>query len=435
MTSLTLLLWISAALILQLAAWVCVGFWRQWRAYRALLRLAVAQGIAVDALADADLPQTPPTAPPAWPGYRNFLVERKEQEDAAGQVFSFYLAPQDKSPLPAFLPGQFLTVALDLPDAKGVEGATQAVVRCYSLSDAPQPGHYRISVKRAAAPANSTYEAGRASNYLHDQVAVGDTLRVRAPGGRFYLERSDAPVVLIGGGVGITPMLSMLNWCLAEQPGRELWLFYGVRHGEELVMPAHLQAMALQHPRLHLHLCLSEPQGKPTGDTAARRCGPVHYHHGRVDIALLRRLLPLKPYHFYICGPTPMLQSLVPALEDWGVPEARIHFEAFGPASIPRKKATSAAPGGDSAGPAPTVRFARSDKQMPWDSAMGSLLDFAQAQGVAVDSGCRAGSCGSCQTTIVSGEVRYLQAPDFDPEPGTCLLCVCTPKTDVTLEA
>lgn len=435
MTSLTLLLWIGAALILQLAVWACVGFWRQWRAYRVLLRAAVAHGIAVDALTDADLPKALPAAPPAWSGYRNFRVERKVPEDAAGQVVSLYLVPQDKLPLPAFLPGQFLTFALDLPDAKGVAGAAQAVVRCYSLSDAPQPSHYRISVKRAAAPANSVYATGRASNYLHDQVAVGDVLRVRAPGGHFYLDRSDAPVVLIGGGVGITPMLSMLNWCLAEQPKRELWLFYGVRHSDELVMPAHLQAMALQHPRLHLHLCLSEPQAMPPDGAVSHRSGPVHYHRGRVDIALLRRLLPLKPYHFYICGPTPMLQSLVPALEDWGVPEERIHFEAFGPASIPRKKAASATPGGDPAGPTPVVRFARSDKQAPWDADLGSLLDFAQAHGVAVDSGCRAGSCGSCQTTILSGEVRYLQVPDFRPEPGTCLLCVCTPKTDVTLEA
>ena len=94
--------------------------------------------------------------------------------------------------------------------------------------------------------------------------------------------------------------------------------------------------MAAQHPNFHLHLCLSDPQAD---DLAGHRSGPVHDHHSRVDVALLRRLLPLKPYHFYICGPTPMLQSLVPALEDWGVPDGRIHFEAFGPASIPRKNA------------------------------------------------------------------------------------------------
>jgi ferredoxin len=157
-----------------------------------------------------------------------------------------------------------------------------------------------------------------------------------------------------------------------------------------------------------------------------------------VDIALLRRLLPLKPYHYYICGPTPLLQSLVPALEDWGVPEGRIHFEAFGPASIPRKKSVSAGRDtltGEDQGEAVLVTFAKSGRQETWMPGMGSLLDFAESHGIGVSSGCRAGGCGSCQTSILTGEVAYTQAPDFDPEPGSCLLCVCTPKTTVTLEA
>jgi ferredoxin len=158
-----------------------------------------------------------------------------------------------------------------------------------------------------------------------------------------------------------------------------------------------------------------------------------------VDVGLLRRILPLKPHHFYICGPTPMLQSLVPALEDWGVPEAHIHFEAFGPASIPRKKSASKAQASQqpvvSTDPHITVTFAKSGKQFAWQGEQGSLLDFAESHGISVACGCRAGGCGSCQTSIASGEVSYHQAPDFDPEPGTCLLCVCTPQTSVTLEA
>ena len=133
-----------------------------------------------------------------------------------------------------------------------------------------------------------------------------------------------------------------------------------------------------------------------------------------------------------------MLQSLVPALEDWGVPDARIHFEAFGPASIPRKKPTSAmqpARQGDDQQGAVLVTFAKSGQQASWSPGMGSLLEFAESHGIAVSSGCRAGGCGTCQTSILSGEVAYTQAPDFDPEPGSCLLCVCTPKTAVTLEA
>ena len=81
------------------------------------------------------------------------------------------------------------------------------------------------------------------------------------------------------------------------------------------------------------------------------------------------------------------------------------------------------------------VTFAKSGKHLAWQEDAGSLLDFAEANGIHVDSGCRAGGCGSCQTTITSGEATYRQTPDFDPEPGTCLLCVCTPKTSVTLEA
>lgn len=144
--------------------------------------------------------------------------------------------------------------------------------------------------------------------------------------------------------------------------------------------------------------------------------------------------LPLKPYEFYICGPTPMMESLVMGLEEWGVPERRIHFEAFGPASIKRRRAVELPPS-DATASDILVTFAKSGKQLPWQPTAGSLLEFAEANGLAVDSGCRAGGCGTCQTTIKSGEVAYIQPPDYDPEPGSCLLCVCTPRTSVTLEA
>ena len=429
MTSLNLLLWIAGGVLLQIAIYLCIGFWRHWKAYQALRNVATEFEIATYPEAAPEVLQP---VPAAWAGYRTFYVARKVQEDASAQVCSFYLAPEDRKPLAPFLPGQFLTFQLGIPSP--MEG-TKVVVRCYSLSDAPQTDSYRISVKRAPAPVGSPFPAGVSSNYFHDHVEVGSRLEVRAPAGHFYIDSSNAPVVLIGGGIGITPMLSMLDWCLKEQPGREVWLFYGVRKSAELVMQAHLQAQAMQHPNLHLHVCLSDPQAGELGEHGP---GPVHYHHSRVDVALLRLLLPLKPYHYYICGPTPMLQSLVPALEDWGVPDGRIHFEAFGPASIPRKKSASATrptSQRDGKGDAVLVTFANSGKQATWEPGMGSLLDFAEARGIVVSSGCRAGGCGSCQTNIRTGEVAYTQAPDFDPEPGSCLLCVCTPKTAVTLEA
>ena len=132
-----------------------------------------------------------------------------------------------------------------------------------------------------------------------------------------------------------------------------------------------------------------------------------------------------------------MMESLVPALDDWGVPDQHIHYEAFGPASIPRPKRQQAEPAetqDEAQGPV-TVTFATSGKSLPWDPACDSLLEFAEQNGVEIASGCRAGGCGSCQTAIQSGEVSYTHSPDFDPEPGTCLMCVSRPKRDLTVEA
>ncbi|MDT3671486.1 MAG: 2Fe-2S iron-sulfur cluster-binding protein [Aromatoleum sp.] len=425
MTSLTLLLWIAFGIAAQFAIFLAVSFWQHWKKYTALsLRSDPDEPV---------LPQEP--AQPAtdaggasWTGFRPFRVVRKEAEDETGSVCSFYLESEDKRPLPHFLPGQFLTFRLEVPSSAG---GTEEIVRCYSLSDAPRPDLFRVSIKRVPAPPDSALPPGRSSNYFHDHVDPGSRLMVRAPSGHFHIDRSDTPVVLIAGGIGITPMLSMLNWCAAEQPGREVWLFYGVRDEREMVMLPHLREIAERHPNVHLRLCISNP-GTERGSEAA------DVRRGRVDVALLRMELPLKPYHFYICGPTPMMESLVPALEDWGVPDSHIHFEAFGPASI-KRRAKSARASVVSEEPVAetglTVTFAKSGKKLAWDGGSGSLLELAETGGVNVPSGCRAGSCGTCQTKIESGEVGYRQEPDFDPEPGTCLLCVCVPRTALTLGA
>ena len=424
MTSPYLLLWIVGGILLQLTIYLGIRFGRHWTSYQTL-RLGISSG---------ELPVKPHSAPLeienaklTWPGLRDLKVSHKVFEDATQQICSFHLVPQDGQALAPFLPGQYLTFRLDVPT---LAGDRAPLIRCYSLSDAPHANGYRVSIKRAPAPANSPHASASASHFFHDQVQVGTLLQVRAPAGHFHLDHGDAPVVLIGGGIGITPLLSMLKGCVASQPAREIWLFYGVRNSSELMAQPQLEALAAQHPNFHLNFCFSDPLAT---DTA----GVNFQHRGRIDVALLRRLLPLKPYHLYICGPTPMLESLVPALQDWGVPDARIHFEAFGPASIQRKKLAVPSASAEPSQPADagvTVSFAKAGVQLPWQADSGSLLDLAESHGMAVNSGCRAGGCGSCQTTILSGEVSYLQSPDFDPEPGTCLLCVCTPKTNVTLE-
>ena len=216
----------------------------------------------------------------------------------------------------------------------------------------------------------------------------------------------------------------------AEQPGRELWLFYGVRDGRELVMKAHLEALAAKHPNFHLQLASAIRLPK-------RSLGRDYQHRGRIDVDLLRMQLPFKPYHFYICGPAPMMESLVLALEDWGVPDSRIHFEAFGPASIKRKQAQRLSVRGADGGCGYRHRrdLRPSGKQLPWQPTAGSLLEFAEANGIAVNSGCRAGELRRLARRR-SGRARWptVQPPDYDPEPGTLPPLCWQPKTSVTLE-
>ena len=416
-TALQLLGYIGAAVLLQVAAGVAFAFWRR---------------AGQPPSADQPTPTLAavPSAVGAWAGWRAFRVARRVFEDADHTQCSFYLEPVDGKLLPPFNPGQFLTFQFQLPGASTGESSTAAplrtVTRCYSLSDAPDPLGYRITVKRAAPPAaQPSLPAGVCSSHWHTAMREGNVVQVKAPAGRFFIDPDPAvPVVLIGGGIGITPMMSMANWCLAEQPGRQVHLYYGVGHGAELAFRSALQALAQAHPHFHLHRVFSRP-----GQDDVQ--GRDFEHAGRVDVDLLKRTLPHGRHQFYVCGPPAMMETLVPALAVWGVPTPDIHFEAFGPASV-------RLPGEASPAPVTTelaVGFRRSGRSLVWTGEDANLLDFAERHSVAVESGCRSGGCGSCQTRLVSGTVRYDHAPDFDIAPGHCLLCVGTPTSAVVLEA
>ena len=132
-----------------------------------------------------------------------------------------------------------------------------------------------------------------------------------------------------------------------------------------------------------------------------------------------------------------MMNSIVPALVDWGVPKKKIHFEAFGPASIKGFELGKApdtipevAPAGDAA-----VNFLKSQKTITWTPEAGSLLDLARANGIPIDSGCCAGECLTCETAMISGEVRYIKDPSEAPDRGSCLPCICVPAGDLKLNA
>ncbi|MHC5028795.1 MAG: 2Fe-2S iron-sulfur cluster-binding protein [Planctomycetota bacterium] len=357
----------------------------------------------------------------AWAGERKFEVKRKVDE--GGDICSFYLTPHDGKQLAGFQPGQYLTFSVP------VSGQNRPVVRCYSLSDAPHEDYYRVSIKKIPPPRDAPdAPPGLISSHFHEQVNEGDILDVRAPNGHFHLDLArDTPVVLIGGGIGITPVLSMLNGIIATEASRECWFFYGVRHGGEHIMREHLDEIVAEHENVHLHVCYSEPRDDD-------QVG-VHYQHkGWVGVDLFKQLLPSSNYDYYICGPPPMMETITRDLEAWGVPTDAVHFEAFGPATVKKTKPHHAEAAPDAA-TAFEISFARSGKVVAWDPACESLLEFAEANDIAIDAGCRAGNCGTCITAIKSGDIDYTTEPGADCEAGSCLTCVCTPKGPLTLDA
>ncbi len=411
MTVTTLLLYINGAIVLQ----VLLLVWTSLRRYRLAVRQTAENNLAI----------TPHDSTAAWAGWREFRVARRIYEDAKQSQCSFYLEPVDGISLPAFKPGQFLTFQLELP--------SRTLTRCYSLSDRPSPQNYRVTIKRQSTPRGSPgVLPGLASSYFHDTVNAGDIVRLRAPSGAFFLDPDPTQdIVLFAGGIGITPMLSMLGWCLDEQPLRNIHMYYGLRSSDEHVFRQQLAQLAATHPHFHLTVAYSQP--KPCDEL-----GRDFQHHGHMDLNLIKATLPHGHHQFYICGPAPMMESLVPALAAWGVALADIHFEAFGPASI--RTVNSIA---DTLQPAAMeadiqlfeVQFLKSARTLVWTATEVTLLNFADKNGIRLESGCRAGSCGTCETKLISGSVRYADKPDYEVATGYCLPCVGVPTTDVVLAA
>lgn len=353
----------------------------------------------------------------AWAGARKFVLTGKVLE--AENICSFYFAPHDGRPLPPFLPGQYLTFNLQIP------GQTKQVTRCYSLSDSPShPDYYRVTIKRLAPPpGREDQPPGVGSTFFHHGLQSGDIVDVRAPAGNFHLDTSHpAPVVLIAGGIGLTPVLSMLNHIVESGSQRDTWFFYGVRNSSEHAMKEHMREIANEHPNVHLHVCYSDPEPDD-------RPGADYDHAERVSVDMFKRLLPSNNFDFYVCGPPPMMDSIVQGLKEWGVPKEKIHFEAFGPASVKTVSKPQTAVG------AMSVTFARSGKVLSWTGDHGSLLEFAEANGIAMESGCRAGNCGTCQTAVRAGAVEYLNEPGAPPPDGSCLTCISLPRGDLSLDA
>jgi len=397
---------------------------------RVVLSDSVSEGI-VDS---AHKPKNSVSADGTWSGYRSFTVARVAKETES--ITSVYLVPEDGKPIAGFSPGQHLTLKVPVP------GQAKPVVRCYTLAsglttdptNAIEGPCYKISVKAIVAPTAATQSApssvhhGVASTFINQSVRVGDRIEVKSPAGQFRLdESSPIPVVMLAGGIGVTPMISMLERLQAIGSQRSAVLFYGVRNSQDHAFAKQLQRIAAEMPNVHVINCYSQPL---PGDVV----GEQFHVKGYVSLDLLQQVLPNNHYQFYLCGPPSFMESLYQGLVGWQVPESRIHYEAFGPASIGGKRANvagSPATGGDQVDP---VTLARSGKTVLWTAKQSSLLDLAESNGVFPDSGCRAGSCGSCETELINGTVAYAKGHKPDCAPSKCLICVACPDGPVELD-
>lgn len=244
-----------------------------------------------------------------WTDFKAFTVIDKIKESEV--ITSFYLKPTDGASIPTYLPGQYITVRLSIPDEKFKHN------RHYSLSCAPGNDYFRISVKRE----NECEPLGVVSNYLHDHVHVGDQLEISAPAGDFVLNTEETePVAFISGGVGITPLLSMFETLVKDNSEREITFIQAAKNENVQAFGDYVKELAKKLNKAKVYTVLEQKNLEETD------CD----HIGYIDLSFLQKVVS-KNTICYLCGPVPFMKAVVQILNQMGLPEHHIRYEFFGP--------------------------------------------------------------------------------------------------------
>jgi ferredoxin-NADP reductase/MOSC domain-containing protein YiiM len=353
--------------------------------------------------------------PPAWSGFRSLRVAHVDRE--AANVVSLSFEAPDGSPLPNALPGQFVTLKLQL------KSDLPPVLRSYSLSGPPGAGVYRISVKREI--------SGVASSFLHTSISTGDLIEVAAPRGSFTLHQGSDPVVLVSAGIGATPVMAMLHALAAQRSQRPIWWIYGVRNSSERPFARESRDLLSRLPSASSHIAYSKPQ-------PSDQLGQDYDAVGRLSISSLERLSVPREAEFYVCGPASFLEDFTTTLRDWGVEPRRIFREVFGPGeSVTPGIATPQGPHQaprSLPGQGSQVSFVRSGVTASWGDQFQSLLELAEACDVPVAWSCRTGVCHTCESGLIGGAVNYEPEPLERPAEGNLLICCSKPKGNVEID-
>jgi uncharacterized protein len=342
--------------------------------------------------------------------WRTFKVV--ETIDESSVVRSLFLHPADGVAAAPYQAGQHLPVRVQLSPG------TAPVHRDYTISSAPSDGIYRISVKRE----------GAVSQYLHS-LRKGDKLEARAPAGSFTIDpKSPRPAIFLAAGIGITPLLSMLRHVVYEGQRtrffRPVWVLYAARSKGERAFEREIVSLAsAAEDVIAVTRVLSDVSDAVIGDFEIA---------GRISVEMLREVEPLESYDFYLCGPNTFMQEIYDGLLELNVSDKQIHVESFGSAPLQRHLSDAQSVLAPRSEEAVEVEFAASRKEGVWTDDVASLLELAEAQGLDPPSSCRAGSCGTCRTRILSGAVTYDTRPSTDVGEGEALICCAVPAEGTT---
>ncbi|MCP1183523.1 FAD-binding oxidoreductase [Paenibacillus sp. 1781tsa1] len=229
-----------------------------------------------------------------WEGFRTFKVAQKVQESEV--ITSFYLVPDDGQPVASYEPGQYISIKIK-PEAQSF---TQ--IRQYSLSDIPGKPCYRISVKRELGGLRRP--DGVISTYLHDHIEEGSQMELSAPAGEFTLDSDDkSPVVLLSGGIGLTPMISMLNTLVHLDKNRKITFLHASPNGQSHAFRDHVNSLAERYQGVNAYYCYTQP-------SASDRENEFFHKEGYMDAVWLRQVIDELDATYYLCGPVSFMRSV-----------------------------------------------------------------------------------------------------------------------------
>lgn len=291
--------------------------------------------------------------------------------------------------LPVCLPGQY--VQLVAP----AESGGRSVSRAYSLSAwAASPKFYELGIKRE--------QNGSMTQWLWSNLRVGDVMQVGRPRGHFVLNAGQGTLVLIGGGIGITPMRAMVHASLRS--GRRVQLFHSARTVDQLLYQDEFLALSASSPQFSYHPYLSQPRSDWTGG------------RGRMTAEHLMALMQRpESADIYMCASAQMMSDLRSGFLRSGVDDVRLHQEAFGAEQNTDSQSYS-------------VLVQPSGAELTFQG-QPSLLALLQQAGVAIESDCRNGTCGACRIHCASGSVRQVLVPECEVNEGQLLACCCVPSS------